>query len=227
MKKVEKGTGITKQTFIQYDTASPDDAEELKRYFDWVVEQKVFCSFEERLNRLEAYAKATLEEHGFPTNPRAIYRKSGGKWTKVSDMKPPYATLSGLIKQAGHEQDSVLGYAFRMLDTLRSIRMFISRGDALNAAQSGFELGALLKESDMKEAWEREALSGKKVRDAALRGGRPKMPDRNAQMVDEFLRRKPRAKKSDSALKAEIGARFGLSRSAAISAINKKLQKTS
>ncbi|TIT99793.1 MAG: hypothetical protein E5W55_04140 [Mesorhizobium sp.] len=68
--------------------------------------------------------------------------------------------------------------------------------------------------------------TGMKLRSAAKRGGAPRgqKDARNRLMAQEFLKRRQSAKMSDSALKADIGVKFGLQRSSAISAIDAGLE---
>jgi hypothetical protein len=67
---------------------------------------------------------------------------------------------------------------------------------------------------------------GRKIREAAARGGR-RNPQRDRSMAIEYLKRRPlcRATVSNSELKRRIGAEYGLKRSAAIEAIDRGLCK--
>jgi hypothetical protein len=63
--------------------------------------------------------------------------------------------------------------------------------------------------------------AGAKVRAGAKRGGRKVDPKRDHMMAQEFRKRRPQSKLSDTALMAKIGTEHGLRRSAAIEAIKR------
>jgi hypothetical protein len=71
--------------------------------------------------------------------------------------------------------------------------------------------------------------AGRKSKEGGLRGGRPAggTLERDMDMAREFLRRRPKATCTDTALKISVGAGFGLGRSQAIEAINGGLKKVS
>src|SRR6266404_879278 len=57
--------------------------------------------------------------------------------------------------------------------------------------------------------------AGKKVVEAAERGGRRRPPGRDFAMAKKYVQRKPESRLSDTQLKMAIGKEYGLKRSAA------------
>lgn len=119
--------------------------------------------------------------------------------------------------------------AERILELHEAALAEIGRGDADGAARhafkAGFDAGTLM----MKIAWEREALSGLASKESGRKGGRPAGTNltRDRQMAEEFQREQLRSRLSATALKAAIGSRHGLKKSAAILAIDRALGKSS
>ena len=98
------------------------------------------------------------------------------------------------------------------------------------AAQAAYRLGMLVDEADMKEAFERPALMGLKLCDLGRRGGetsaasqRGAIKARDIALAREFMKRRQKSNRSDTALMAEIGAKKGLKRSSANDAMQRGL----
>lgn len=126
------------------------------------------------------------------------------------------------------EADSPEDFARSILGLLTAARQEIAKGDADRAARWAFQAGEQWAMATMKWAWEPAALTGRKVRhegEGDHKGGRPSTTvDRDIRLAKEFLRLRPASRRSDSALKTDLGKQVGLKRSTAILAIDRGLQ---
>lgn len=132
----------------------------------------------------------------------------------------------GVVKLHRYEDDSPEGYAAKILECVHYIRLGLKNGDIDQVGLFSFELGACAKEAAMKFEFEPTWETGLKIKLAARRGG-PKSGlnnDRDRELAEKFLERQGKSGMSDSKIKADLGKVEGLSRSAAIDAVNRGLK---
>jgi hypothetical protein len=132
------------------------------------------------------------------------------------------------------DEDSDEDFAARILRLIIETRQFIADGDAEQAALLGVRLGKEIALHDLKQAREPMWDSGRKSYEAGAETAKRKRQNferRNKRLAKEFrrLRQKTSEPVSDSQLKETIGReqKPPLSRSAAISAINRGLKISS
>ena len=128
-------------------------------------------------------------------------------------------------------EDTPQDFAHRIMASIDAARGEVSKGDADRASRHAFNAGRDWALFCMKQSWEPAAMTGAKVRHEGendLKGGRPpKTLARDMGLAEEFSRLRPTSRRSDSALKADIGKRAGLKRSTSIVAIDRGLKKLS
>ena len=126
-----------------------------------------------------------------------------------------------------YSEDGEVDFSLRMLRLLGVIRKGIEAGNAPFAARFGMDLGMLLKEASYKSNWEHHALRGARIHESAKEGGRARKginAERDLDLAKQYRERRKDSNLSDSALKAKIGEKVGLKRSAAIEAVDKGLK---
>ncbi len=162
------GTGITKRELVQFDTDTPSDVGELIRAIAWA---NMYSSFDLLSKKITDDATNILIQAGMPTDRTINYYISEAK--KWVPLKPGRRRKSRahvhfshleLVLQIGHEADSAVGFAARLLEHIDEARRLKAEGQFDEAMAMAFAIGGLLKEASMKEVWEPEALLGLKVK---------------------------------------------------------------
>ena len=193
------GSGLTETDTYHFDheNMSLEDNEVFERM---VAEQ----TLSGRLAAIEEECISVLVAANLPTGPSAYERGfANHPWE--------------ILKHRGFAPDSREGFAARLVGDIIFIRDNLQRGDFERAAMLMFFLGVTWSASRIK------GQHGKKSRPIAT--GRKQ--GRDIDLAREFLRRREAGTfLSDSALKAEIGARLPkpLSRSSAIGAVDRGLK---
>jgi hypothetical protein len=122
------------------------------------------------------------------------------------------------------DRDSAGDFAKRFLRLHKIAIAEIQRGNPDTAARFAYEAGYLHCQAHMKFKWETDTLRGIKVKQSGAKNGRSQ-PQRDSGMAHEFCSKRTESGLSDTALKVKIGMRYGLSRRAAIDAVNRGLKK--
>lgn len=216
------------------------------------------------LAEIEAQAIATLTKAGLPTTRGFHERQPDGTWRSVTmeeviqaadkPAKPgvplyegsPFMDAMRIIDEMGFEPDSREGYAVRVVSRIANLRRWRDdirkRGLSTEAlrrwsdgiAMEALKLGVLLKEGQLKDAWEKDALRGRSQMRSAGRPPKDTMK-RDVALARKFLKRKAKVRKnggtgSETCIKEmivkEIGKRSpkSIKRTATIEAINRGLK---
>ena len=213
---VYTGTGITRRKRVSFQAPlTAEDQEAIKAAFREMGRK---LNLDSVLADIEAVAVAVLADAGLP-NEYKLYEFPGGGCWGLKHL---------VVDRRGFAIDSAEGYAARAIDGIAYVKDARSQGDLDRTVLEAMTLVAMLSEADFKHKFEPAALTGIRVREGASRGGRPPPNDeRNIAMAREFQATRATATNSDTALKASIGKRYGLRRTASIEAIDQGLKKLS
>lgn len=207
IEKIRRGSGITERDELIL-TGEVDDADiaELQRMLD--AQDQTFEGL--KIRPLEEKSEQVLSAAGM------TFHRTGG--LKIDDRFAATGT--------DYQDDSEIDYARRFLSLIRSIRDATARTNIEQVATWAFDLGALMREAEIKFEWEPAAMTGKRVRDGGARGGPPpgRTKQRDSELAQKYLRRQKESGLSATALKAKIGKDSGLGRSASIEAIDRGLK---
>jgi hypothetical protein len=121
------------------------------------------------------------------------------------------------------ELDSPEDFAGRIVEHVNAVQDEIEAGRADRAARYALNLGALVREFQIKCRHEPTWARGAKYEAHGRDGGRPRTRDRDVEMAEQFERRFPGSSLSASELKAAIGKEWGLKRTAGIDAVDRGL----
>jgi hypothetical protein len=165
---------------------------------DWVAALK----YEKRRSTFEGWVALAEQE------ARTGLLKAGHSEEALANLKD----LRTISRDA--EPDSNEDFHARILGPLQRVRAAIKDGNADRAARYALDLGATIQLHVVRNA----------QREDAARGGRKPDNRRNVALAREFQLRREASKRSATALKAQIGAERGLSRSTSIDAINAGLK---
>lgn len=141
-------------------------------------------------------------------------------WLERPETRPPL--VAGPDGEHSAEWFAEVGLRY-----LSNVRQAISQGNADQAARWAMQLGALCGRLEMKQDWERPALSGAKAATGAARGGKLRTTDaRDVALAREWLEAVDMAQASGrpKPSRATIGKRFGLQESASIKAVSRGLK---
>lgn len=165
----------------------------------------------------------------FAKNWNRAWEEGGGAFGAVTLTAVKQCRAIVAAKAEPYEPGSIEDLAKAFLRSHELANAEIGRERADSAARLGFDAGVEWATLYLKWAWEDDALRGEVFREAGARGGRPagSTRERDAEMAHEYLARREVSGKSDSALKATIGAKRGLGHSASHEAIKRGLQMVS
>jgi hypothetical protein len=180
------GTGLTQQEVLVWSKITPEDSKKMR---EWREERKRRNNLLLVLSEMEVQAVSTLKAAGLPTS--GMYdRQPDGTWRKVSTeeidaegdepLEPGVTYYNGsrfmdvekVVEEMGFACDSPEGYAVRILNHVRALRVW--RRDVLEpgvsaevrercadrAVVKAMRLGELIKEAELKSKWEPDALKG-------------------------------------------------------------------
>lgn len=188
-------------------------------YFDW----------------LEHKCSAALIAAGLP-GVFGHYIMAEGTWKKIapSDLQlhERYIVCVGPVQVAQHlgfEHNSPEGIAAKILSEIWYARRYREEGNWDQYGNSLFKIGEAVQADEFIAEWKPLAIIGSAVSHrlpGSAAGGRKPgtKAARNARLAAEYLKRRNNSRKSDTALKVEIGAEEKLSRSQAIEAITAGLK---
>jgi hypothetical protein len=228
VERITVGSGITARV---RETRTADTVEEIK---DLLNKGPKAQPYSEYIGALEEQASRWLKERGLPYKIGGWWCRPDGSWVFAADEPWPLGVMvselwPALTVRLGHAVDSGAGYAARILRLVAEIRAANSKNDTERAMCKAHDLGALVTESKFKRLYENATLRGIKVREASRQGGKAKAESaqvRNVTMARDFQKlRNESPMQSESAAKASIGRKYGLKRSAAITAINNGLEE--
>ena len=129
----------------------------------------------EFLDRMDRVCGQILRNAGLPDSADYFLKTADG-WRKLrtSERPNPPFTLANLalvvIRHEGHDPDSELGYAARVVTLVAGVRQHLRSGNALGAATAGVELGNLDREAETKLVWKQHAISNLKAPRGSRRG---------------------------------------------------------
>ena len=172
-------------------------------------------TIEGRLSFLEEQCGKVLEPEHLPTRCGNFLCDAVGNWEVAGKPRAGLTyTMSPwtIAERCGYSFDSKVGFAARMLEDIHFIREARSKGNADRAMMLAFFLGHKVASAGIKGGHANKTRTG------------PRHEARNVAMAREFQLRSAASRKSDSALKADIGREYSLGRSRAIEAINNGLQ---
>ncbi len=145
IKETKLGSGITVTRRTTYDYGTKDGRAAV--HADWRDGE---FQITKTIERLEAWAESIFCKHGL------TFRKNG---REIS----------------GHEYDSMVGFAQRTLWVCFCLKHSMSKKNVEDVASNACELGAIIKELQLKVGWERSALHGQRMRQS----GAPNLARRN------------------------------------------------
>lgn len=171
IKRGTTGTGITQKPTYKWD----DDAEEAEPEIAAILETGTLDGL---LASVERECFAIMGEAGLPTYHGCYSYNRDGEWQGSS----PDLFFRGwgianeiwpIVKARGISEDSLIGFASRMLGDVVWLRRAREKGDHDRAAHMAFYLGVKRAELRIKSEHERVWQTGKKIHgggDAARRG---------------------------------------------------------
>lgn len=204
-----EGSGITESAILKLDIAS-----DLSTIVAAAKRGMAAESFRETEKIITEIAKAILEAHNLPNDPRGLYLIRNGEWGLVEGQypQPDCKSFLALMLHFQVPMDSSAGYAASAVVLFDQIKNQSNPDAALALA---FTLGGVIKEATLKSAWEKDALRGEKQMKAAVAGdeiahGTKEARQRhNMALRQEYEELKGKGLKS-SAIYTELGEKYGL-----------------
>lgn len=208
-RKETRGSGLTASEAWSFEgDLTGDEEAEQKRLL-------ALHTVDGRLDFLEGECGRVLERVGLPSRTGNFLCDSEGNWEVAGELRSGWTyTISPwtIAQRQGHKIDSSIGFAARMLEDIHWLRDARAKGNTDRALMMMFYLGHKVASSGIKTGHADKTRSG------------PRNDSRNLAMARRFQARRAVSRKSDSALKAEIGREYSVGRSTAIEAINRGLQ---
>ena len=171
------GSGMTKHGVIAYDWSEPGDVDGLVRA---AIEAFERTSFTRLSTRLVKITTRMLMEAGLPSEPEPTYVvRPDGTWVildQTTDLQAEQGSIllsfDQTILNGGYQPDSPEGYAAQVLRALSLAQRHLEAGNLDDAMALAFRAGELVNEADMKTAFEKDFLTGEKVRAGGRKGHR-------------------------------------------------------
>jgi len=168
---------------------------------------------------------------GSPADVRDTLQAASASATFEAQITEADATASKILAAAGPDiaSDTPAAYAQQIRRLIQIVRGAIGRNDAAEAARYALNLGALIREADLKFEWEKHALNGAQYSQRQSSSGKAKkgikLP-RDLNLLAAFeKKRKNRDQfnggRSDTRLAEDAGRLFGIKKGGALKAIKR------
>ena len=168
--KIERkmiGSGVTKKVRV---IRIPESMAELHA----IMTEKM-GTFLDYIAVLEQQATEYLRKKRLP-HTFGMWAKQNGEWKQVSlktrpIIYPIYSFFRAVTEAEGHAEDSNAGFAAQLIVLIFQLRAANQSNDIVRAMRLSHDIGELTTTSNFKLHWEKSALRGQKVGDAAKVGG--------------------------------------------------------